>query len=128
MDATLVTATEVGIIAAVVAAGTQLVKQIKLPNEYLPLVAAVIGIIAGLVATAVTHDTNYLAGATQGLITAAGTSWVVDASKPATKAVADRLAASKQAQNDANKAAITASVKAEMEKQAKEMEDTNAQA
>ncbi len=128
MDATLVTATEVGIIAAVVAAGTQLIKQTKLPNEYLPLVAAVIGIIAGLVATAVTHDTNYLAGATQGLITAAGTSWAVDATKPATKAVADKLAASKQAQADATQAAINAAVKAEMEKQVKEKEETNAQA
>ena len=128
MDATLVTATEIGIIAAVVAAGTQLIKQTKLPNEYLPLVAAVIGIVAGLVATAVTHDTNYLAGATQGLITAAGTSWAVDASKPATQAVADKLAASKQAQNDATQAAINAAVKAEMEKQAKEKEVTNAQA
>ncbi len=122
----IVSATELGIIAAVVAAGTQMVKQTKLPNGYLPLVAGVIGIVSGLVATAITHDTNWVAGATQGLITAAGTSWVVDATKPATKAVADKLAASKQAQSDATQAAINAAVKAALENQQTQSESANA--
>jgi hypothetical protein len=122
----IVSATELGIIAAVVAAGTQMVKQTKLPNGYLPLVAGAIGIVSGLVATAITHDTNWVAGATQGLITAAGTSWVVDAAKPATKAVADKLAASKQAQSDATQAAINAAVKAALENQQTQSESANA--
>lgn len=114
----IVSATELGIIAAVVAAGTQMIKQTNLPNGYLPLVAGGIGIIAGLAATAITHETNWVAGAAQGLITAAGTSWVVDAAKPATEAVTTKLAASKQAKADATQAAIDTAVSAALTKQA----------
>jgi hypothetical protein len=110
MDITIASATEITIIAAVVAAGTQLVKQTKLPNAYLPYVAAAIGILSGLVAAVITKDSNYMASAVQGLITAAGTSWVVDAAKPATAAVSAKVSASKEVKAKATAEALDAAV------------------
>ena len=104
-------ASEIAIIAAIVAAATQFVKsQTSIKSAYLPYLALGIGVTAGLASVAITHDTNYLAGAVQGAVTAMGTSWAVDAVKPAAKAVATKVTDAKQAKADAEQAQFDAAV------------------
>ncbi|KRL84371.1 hypothetical protein FC50_GL002218 [Lacticaseibacillus pantheris DSM 15945 = JCM 12539 = NBRC 106106] len=104
-------ASEIAIIAAIVAAATQFVKsQTSIKSAYLPYLAVGIGIVAGLASVAITHDTNYLAGAVQGAVTAMGTSWAVDAVKPAAKSVATKVTDAKQAKADAAQAQFDAAV------------------
>ncbi|WP_054651844.1 hypothetical protein, partial [Lacticaseibacillus pantheris] len=95
----------------IVAAATQFVKsQTSIKSAYLPYLAVGIGVAAGLASVAITHDTNYLAGAVQGAVTAMGTSWAVDAVKPAAKAVATKVTDAKQAKADAEQAQFDAAV------------------
>lgn len=69
------------IIATLVASITQNIKQTKIPNQYMPFVAMVIGVVSGVAAVYVSGDTNWAGGALAGLITAMGTSGGVDAAK-----------------------------------------------
>lgn len=77
----LVTGSEYIIIAAFVASITENIKHTKLPNEYLPFVAAIVGVLGGLLATYITGGTNFAAAAVYGLITGLTTSGVYDAGK-----------------------------------------------
>lgn len=104
----LATAAEYAIIVAIVGAATQFVKQkTTVNNNWLPLVAVLIGVLAGIAAVAITHDSNYVAGALQGAVTAMATSWAYDAAG----GVKDKVDASKQAKADADQAKLIEAVK-----------------
>lgn len=77
----LVTAAELAIMAAVVYALTQAIKQTPINNKFLPWVSMAFGIMAGLVSVWVTKDANYGGGALAGLLVGAATSGLFDGFK-----------------------------------------------
>lgn len=89
----LITNAEYPIIAVFVASVTQNIKQTAVPNEYLPFVAALIGLAGGLVATYITGGDNYAGAAVYGLITGMTTSGIYDAGKTVVNKVAAKSAA-----------------------------------
>lgn len=75
------TTAELMITIAVVFVLSQAIKKTKVPNKYIPWVSMGVGVIAGIIAVAVTANTNYLPGAVMGLLVGGFTSGLFDGFK-----------------------------------------------
>ncbi|AUV72150.1 hypothetical protein C1940_06580 [Lactiplantibacillus plantarum subsp. plantarum] len=103
----LATAGELALISFFIGVIVQAVKKTgKVSSGYLPFISMGIGIGAGLVAVAVTKDTNYLNGAVAGLIVGAATSGLVDGVSASSGAIVN----AKSTKEAAKTAAITQAV------------------
>ncbi|WP_251948993.1 holin [Levilactobacillus brevis] len=60
---------------------TQAVKQTKIPNQYMPWLSMVAGVLVGLLSVLVAADHNYLSGAVMGLLVGGFTSGLFDGFK-----------------------------------------------
>ena len=84
------TAAELGISAAIILAVVQAIKRTKIDNKWLPWLAMVFGILAGLVSVSVTNSSNWASAAVMGFLVGAATSGLFDGVKSASTAVTDR--------------------------------------
>ena len=75
------TAAELAISAAIIYVLVQGVKRTKLDNKWLPWVAMVLGVVAGLISVVVTKDNNWSSAAVQGFLLGAATSGLFDGFK-----------------------------------------------
>ncbi len=75
------TAAELAITAALVFCITQAVKTTRIENRYMPWIAMVVGVVAGLASVATTGDSNYVSGAVMGLLVGGFTSGLFDGFK-----------------------------------------------
>ncbi|WP_460730530.1 holin, partial [Nocardia heshunensis] len=75
------TATELALTTLVVFVLTQAVKQTKVPNQWMPWLSMVIGMLVGLLSVFVTADHNFLSGAVMGLLVGGFTSGLFDGFK-----------------------------------------------
>lgn len=114
-SATISTAAEYATIMAVTGVATQFIKQLPaITKAWTPLISLVIGIIAGLASVAITHDSNWAAGALQGALAGMSMSGSVDLTKSAVTSVKTKLADNKQAKADEFDAAVAKAVEAKL--------------
>jgi len=75
------TAAELALTTLVVFVLTQAVKQTKVPNQWMPWLSMVVGVVVGLLSVFVTADHNFLSGAVMGLLVGGFTSGLFDGFK-----------------------------------------------
>lgn len=117
----LATAGESAIIVAVSGVLTQVIKKTgKVSSNLLPLVSLVVGLLSGIIAVAVTKDTNYAGGAIYGALLGASTSGLVDLGTGTATTISTAVTASK----DAKQAQADAQAKADKEAEDARIADT----
>lgn len=72
---------EYGLILMIVTSLTQNIKQTKINNAYLPIIAMVIGAVAGLVSAYFMKDTNYAESVITGIVVGGTSSGLFDSGK-----------------------------------------------
>lgn len=72
------TVTEIAITVLIVYVLTQAIKQTKIENKWLPWLAMLLGIFAGLISVPITGDHNYLTAAVMGFLVGGFTAGLFD--------------------------------------------------